>query len=111
MSMQPTDSSSNRSRLSEGSRINGKLAFQGFVEIFGSVEGELSGSSVMVEQSSTFQGDLTADHVWIRGQFDGRIFGGAVTLHGSARITGEVVYDTLSIESGAVVDAAFRKRA
>ncbi|WP_363318448.1 polymer-forming cytoskeletal protein [Marivita sp.] len=44
----------------------------------------------------------------IRGQFRGKIAGGKVTLHPTAQVTGDIKCESLSIESGAQVDAEFR---
>ena len=46
---------------------------------------------------------LTAS-IAIKGRFKGQVMGGKVRLHASARVTGEITYESLSIESGAEVE-------
>ena len=47
----------------------------------------------------------------IKGRFKGQIKGGAVQLHATARVVGDITYDSLSIESGAQVEGACIPRA
>ena len=94
-----------RSHFTAGSQIKGDLRVPGLVELLGHVEGTVSADAVMIEKSGSVIGELHAAKVAIRGQFEGKIFGGDVKLHSGAKVSGEILYETLSIESGAEVNS------
>jgi cytoskeletal protein CcmA (bactofilin family) len=98
------------SRLIEGSRLKGDLQIPGLVELLGHVEGNVAADSILIEDRGTVVGGLNAASVTIRGKFDGRIDAVAVKLQSTASVSGEIVYGTLSIESGATIDAVCKVR-
>lgn len=106
----PTPAGTGRSHLVAGTRLTGDLTVPGLFELLGHVDGRVAADQVSVEDRGSISGEITAAIVAIKGQFAGRITGGAVKLHSTARVSGEVVYDTLMIESGAEVDASFSRR-
>ncbi|MFT7593064.1 MAG: cytoskeletal protein CcmA (bactofilin family) [Paracoccaceae bacterium] len=102
----PTSGRANgRSHFTAGSRLAGDLHVPGLVELLGHVDGKVSADAILVEESGSVDGELEAAKVAIKGQFEGKIFGGIVILHASAKVSGEIFYETLSIESGAQVNS------
>lgn len=99
-----------RSHLAGGSRVSGEFEFPGIVELHGQLRGKVSAATIVLDQGGSAEGELLAESVAVKGAFDGRIVGGAVRLHSSARISGEIVYETLSIDAGAEVNAQFSRR-
>jgi cytoskeletal protein CcmA (bactofilin family) len=99
-----------RSHLGVGSSVTGELSFPGTVELPGHVKGRVDAPEIVIEDTGEFEGEIHAANITIKGQFDGKVVGGTVMLHTSARVTGEVSYETLSIESGAQVEGTFRSR-
>lgn len=99
-----------RSHLGAGSRITGELSFPGTVELPGYVKGRVEASSIVIEETGEVEGELHAASVAIKGRFRGLVMGGKVALHASAQVTGEITYESLSIESGAQVEAQCRSR-
>ena len=100
-----TSAQGGRSHFTAGSKLTGNLRVPGLVELLGDVDGKVSADAVTIEESGSVDGELHAANVAIKGQFKGKIFGGTVILHSSARVSGEILYDTLSIESGAQVNS------
>jgi cytoskeletal protein CcmA (bactofilin family) len=100
----PATSSDGRSHLGEGSRITGELYFHGTVELPGYVKGRVDAKSIVIETTGEVEGDLHAASVAIKVHFQGQVTGGSVKLHSSARVIGDITYESLSIESGAVVE-------
>lgn len=96
-----------RSHLGIGSHITGKLIFPGTVELPGYVNGSVDAATIVVEETGEVEGDLRGESIAIKGQFTGQIVGGKVMLHASAHVTGEIIYESLSIESGAKVSGRF----
>jgi len=98
---QASKTTGGRSHLDAGSRITGELQFTGTVELPGYVKGRVEAFAIVVEKAGEVEGELHAANVAIKGRFHGRVIGGKVALHASARVTGEITYESLSIESGA----------
>ena len=98
------DSTGGRSYLEAGSRITGELQFPGTVELPGYVKGRVKASSIVIEETGEVEGELEAASIAIKGRFNGKLRGGTVKLHASARVTGEITCETLSIDSGAELE-------
>ena len=94
-----------RSHFAAGSELTGDLRVPGTVELLGHVEGRVYADAIVIEESGSVSGELHAADVAIRGKFEGTVSGGVVSLHGSARVSGKIAYETLSVENGAVVNA------
>lgn len=93
-----------RSHLGNGSRITGDLYFPGTVELPGYVKGRVEAAAIVIEEAGDVEGELSASNIAIRGRFTGQIKGGTVKLHASARVSGDISYDSLSIDSGAELE-------
>jgi cytoskeletal protein CcmA (bactofilin family) len=61
-------------------------------------------SSIVIEETGEVEGELHAASITIKGRFNGRLTGGSVKLHTSARVTGDITCETLSIDSGAELE-------
>ena len=96
----PTAESGGRSHLGAGSRIVGELSFPGTVELPGYVKGRVEAAAIVIEETGEVEGELHADNIAIKGRFNGQIIGGSVKLHASARVVGDISYESLSIDSG-----------
>jgi cytoskeletal protein CcmA (bactofilin family) len=94
-----------RSHLGKGSRITGELYFPGTVELPGYIKGRVEASAIVIEEAGEVEGEIHAASITIKGRFDGKVLGGKVALNANARVTGEITYESLSIESGAQVEA------
>jgi cytoskeletal protein CcmA (bactofilin family) len=97
-----------RSFLEAGSRITGELQFPGTVELPGYVNGSVEASTIVIEETGEVDGELKAASIVIKGRFNGRLTGGSVKLHTSARVTGDITCETLSIDSGAELEGQVR---
>lgn len=113
MTDQPQDraASGGRSHLGVGSRIKGELEFAGAVELPGHVNGRVTADEIVVEETGDIEGDLHAPAITIKGRFTGQIDGGTVEVHATARLSGDIAYDVLRIDSGAEVEGQCRRRA
>ncbi|MBP1805849.1 bactofilin family protein [Rubellimicrobium aerolatum] len=98
-----------RSHLVAGTRIVGDISAPGLLEIQGQVEGRVMADSVVIEERGTVNGEVQAAAVGVKGTFTGHIAGGAVRIHASARLSGTIRYETLSIESGSEITATCEK--
>ena len=98
-----------RSQLSAGVSIVGEFSAPGHVELAGRIEGRVNAASVGIAPLGEIRGEVRAAAVGVKGTFEGTLSGGAVRLHATARVSGTVLYDTISIESGAEVTATFQR--
>lgn len=106
----PAAGTGGRSHLGAGSRITGELFFPGTVELPGFVKGRVEATAIVIEDAGEVEGELNAASIAIKGRFNGQVVGGKVRLHSSARVTGEIFYESLSIESGAEVEGKCKSR-
>ena len=100
----PAAGSGGRSHLGAGSRITGELSFPGTVELPGFVKGRVEATAIVIEDAGEVEGELYAASIAIKGRFKGKVRGGTVKLHTSARVSGDITYESLSIDSGAELE-------
>ncbi|RVU05138.1 polymer-forming cytoskeletal protein [Novosphingobium umbonatum] len=90
--------------------VKGDLTAQADLHIDGRVEGDITCAALVQGESSEIIGEIRADQARLAGVLRGSITGGDVVIQRSARIYGDVHYDTLTIEQGAVVEGRFAQR-
>ncbi|MGR3803758.1 bactofilin family protein [Marinibacterium profundimaris] len=95
-----------RSHFAAGAKIKGDLTVPGLIELLGELDGTVQADAIVIEAAGTVTGDLKADSITIKGRFEGRINGGAVKLLSGAKVSGEISYSSLNIESGAEVNSS-----
>lgn len=105
-----TPSRGGRSHFAAGAKLSGDLTVPGVMEVLGHVDGKITADSIVIEDSGSAIGELNADVIDIKGRFEGNIEGRDVRLHSGAKVSGEIVYHTLSIESGAQVNSTCARR-
>jgi hypothetical protein len=64
---------------------------------------------VVIEERGTVEGEIQAAAIGVRGHFRGHLAGGAVRIHATARISGTIRYESLTIESGSEITASFER--
>ncbi|MEM1019529.1 MAG: polymer-forming cytoskeletal protein [Sphingomonadales bacterium] len=106
---QPSRPASNApSIIGSDVEITGNVSTNGEIQLDGSVEGDVRASSITLGENGALNGTVSADRVIVRGTVDGSINGRVVELHKSAKVSGDVKHETLSIEAGARVDGNFK---
>jgi cytoskeletal protein CcmA (bactofilin family) len=75
------------------------------LEIQGQVQGRVIADAVVIEERGTVDGEVQAAAIGVKGTFTGHIAGGAVRVHATARMSGTIRYETLSVESGSEITA------
>lgn len=98
----------NFSVLGTETYLEGNLKFDGDTIVNGRIQGTitiLNQSKVIFERSSSMEGDLYAHDVEILGHFSGSInASGLLTIRSSAKVSGKIKADRLSIYPGAIVN-------
>lgn len=90
--------------------ITGDIVATADLHIDGKVEGDISCAGLVQGDSSEIIGGVTADTARLAGQVHGSINARELIILKSARIHGDVHYETLTIEQGAQVDGRLAPR-
>jgi len=95
-----------QAHLGQGSRIEGKLSFEGSGRIDGQVEGEITAKdTVIVGDSAVIAAQIQANTIIVHGRVQGDITARKrVELRAPARLTGNLVTPSLVIHEGVVFE-------
>ena len=103
-------SSSTFSVLGSDIAIKGDIRASADLHIDGSVEGDITCASLVQGESSHIAGGIKAESARLAGTVNGSISARELVILRTAKITGDVHYDTLTIEQGAQVEGRFAHR-
>ncbi len=94
--------------LQQGSYFEGKLTFEGTVQIGGEFRGEIfTKDTLIVNKGSKVQAEIEAETIIISGNVEGNIFARKrVVMHPPAVFKGTVTTPSLKIEEGVVFEGA-----
>lgn len=92
-------------------RIKGNVHASADLHIDGHVEGDVSCTALVQGESGEIVGAVKAESARLSGSVKGTINVRDLVVLKSARIQGDVHYDSLTIEQGAQVDGRFAPRA
>ena len=90
--------------------VTGDIATASELHLDGKVLGDLSCGSLTQGQSGEVRGNIKAAEARLSGLVDGAGEAGILTLEASARVTGDVLYESLSVAAGAEVEGRFKRR-
>ena len=105
----PSTKASVPSIISPDLRINGDMVCSGDIQIDGWVEGDIQSRNVVVGEGATVHGAIQAENVRICGIVNGQIRADNVTLEKSARVTGDILHKSLSIEQGTFLEGMCKR--
>jgi cytoskeletal protein CcmA (bactofilin family) len=91
--------------------VTGDIATPGQLHVDGKVVGDVRCGSLSQGESGAIHGNILADDARLAGLIDGAVSAGTLLLEPSARVTGDVLYETLTVSTGAQVDGRFKRRA
>ena len=87
--------------------IRGDIEASVDLHVDGTVVGNIGCASLVQGESSRVEGEIKAESARLSGEVEGTIEVRELVVLKSARIAGDVSYDTLTIEQGASVDGRF----
>ena len=105
-----TKGNSTFSVLGSDLSITGDIKASADLHIDGSVEGDIACSSLVQGETSTVKGAIKAESARLAGTVEGSITARELVILKTAKITGDVFYDALTIEQGAQVEGRFAHR-
>ena len=88
--------------------IIGNLAAKVDIHIDGSVQGDIACGSLVQGSDSKIAGKIIAEQARLAGIVDGSIEARDLIIEASAHISGDIQYETLTIEQGSKVDGQFK---
>ncbi|HEY0666147.1 MAG TPA: polymer-forming cytoskeletal protein [Gallionella sp.] len=98
------------SLIGAGTTIEGNLNFSGGLRIDGKVNGNVIAaqgkpSTLVLSEHARVMGEVNVTHLVINGTIDGSVYASDyLELQGKARINGDVHYNTMEIQLGAIVE-------
>jgi cytoskeletal protein CcmA (bactofilin family) len=90
--------------------VTGDIDSPGQLHIDGKVTGDVSCGTLCQGESGAIAGNIAAEDARLAGLVDGAVSAGTLLLEPTARITGDVLYGTLTVATGAQVDGRFKHR-
>jgi cytoskeletal protein CcmA (bactofilin family) len=90
--------------------VSGDIATDARLHVDGRIEGDIRCGTLSQGESGTIAGNIVAEEVRLAGLVDGTVTARRLVLSPTARVTGDVAYEVLSIESGARIDGRFARR-
>lgn len=90
--------------------ITGDLVSEGDVQVEGTVNGDVRCRALSVGEQGTIAGQVTGEIVRVRGEIVGQIDAAKVELASTARIKGDILHESMSVEAGAQIEGHMRRR-
>lgn len=90
--------------------VSGDISGTARLHIDGRVDGNVECETLVQGDGGTIAGHIKADVVHLAGLVDGTVSARLVTLEASARVTGDVTYETLSIAAGAAIEGRLARQ-
>ena len=84
--------------------INGSVNSEGALQIDGIVDGDVHAADITVGASGKIIGEVKAELVKVKGTIQGSLRARKVELETGARVEGDIVHTSLSIQSNAVFE-------
>jgi len=89
--------------------VTGNIAAAADLHLDGRVEGDIACAVLTQGADSVVHGGITAESARIAGTVDGTVRVRQLTVERTARITGDVEYETITIEGGGQIDGGLRR--
>jgi cytoskeletal protein CcmA (bactofilin family) len=90
--------------------VTGNILATVDLHLDGQVDGDISCASLVQGKDSVIRGAVTAEVARLAGTIEGSISVRDLVIQASARITGDVTYESLTIEQGSQVNGRFSPR-
>jgi cytoskeletal protein CcmA (bactofilin family) len=87
--------------ISAALSVTGRLESAGDIQVDGKVEGDIRGQTVRIGNSAVIKGTVFGEVVELAGTIEGKIEASSTVLTKTARMTGDILHQSLQIEQGA----------
>jgi cytoskeletal protein CcmA (bactofilin family) len=106
----PGGGGGNFSYLGSEVSVTGDIATESELHLDGKVCGDVRCGALTQGESGEVRGNIIAVEARLAGLVDGAVEASTLILEASARVTGDVLYESLSVAAGAEVDGRFKRR-
>ena len=90
--------------------VSGDVAAKSQIHIDGRIDGNVHCETLIQGGGGVIAGHIVADAAHLAGLVDGTVKARLVTLEATARVTGDVTYETLSIAAGAAIEGRLTRK-
>lgn len=91
--------------LDRGTKISGKLRFEGPARIDGTIDGEIDGKEITIGESAIATAQIRADSIVVHGKVKGEITAtNRIEIHPTARVIGNLTAPKLIVHEGAIFE-------
>jgi len=94
--------------ISADTTMTGTLRSTGELHLDGTVEGDVHAERLVIGETASIKGNVHADTVRVCGKLEGNVTGRDVVLTATARMTGDILHEVLTLEPGARFAGAVR---
>ncbi|MSP94728.1 MAG: polymer-forming cytoskeletal protein [Alphaproteobacteria bacterium] len=94
--------------ISSNLTIKGTLYTPGELQVDGRVDGDIGAGILVIGEKAVIQGDVLAADATVRGHVKGDIRARKLLLCATCHVEGSILYQTLSIETGAFYEGDCR---
>lgn len=91
--------------------VSGDLATDAQLHVDGRIDGNVRCSQLVQGEAGIIAGNINAEEARIAGTVEGQVNVRTLFVEASAKILGDVVYETLSIDAGAQLEGRLARRA
>ena len=85
-------------------KISGSVSSEGALQVDGNVDGDVTAQDITIGASGMITGEVKAEVVTVKGTIKGSIRGRKVELETGAKVEGDIVHTSLSIQPNAVFE-------
>jgi len=89
--------------------IQGNMVTGGELQVDGTVQGDVRAAAIVVGPQGAIHGEIIAEEIIVRGRVIGPIRGIRVQVFSSAHVDGDIVHDSLAVETGAFCQGNIRR--
>lgn len=90
--------------------ISGDVTTTCQIHLDGRIDGDLRCATLVQSENGRVAGDILADEARIAGLVEGLVNARTVIVEATARVKGDVAYETISIAAGARIDGRLARR-
>ena len=97
--------------ISSDLTITGTINSVGALTVEGTVNGDVDCKNVLVQESGTVEGSLTAENVDIHGTVEGTITGDRVSIRKTSKVLADIHHDLIELEMGTEFSGELKRKA
>ncbi len=89
--------------------ITGNITMASDIDILGSFNGDGEFDCINIRESGSVKGNISANKISIAGKFEGKINTKKIIVSKTGSLTGEIFYESIIIEDGAILNCELKR--